>query len=161
MPNNNVKPIPEGFHTLTPSIVFKDTRKAIEFYKKALGARERMAMPGPDGKGIMHAEIQISDSIVMMNDEMPQCTSAQTLGGSPVSFFLYVPDADASFKKAVDAGATVMMPMQDAFWGDRWGMVTDPFGHTWSFATHKRDLAPEEMRKAAQEACAQMAAKKS
>jgi PhnB protein len=158
---NNVKPVPEGYHTVTPMIVFKDSRRAIEFYKKAFGAQERMSMPGPDGKGVMHAEIKVGDSIVMMADEMPQqpCRSAQTLGNSPVTFYLYVPDADAAFKTAVAAGAKVQMPVQDAFWGDRWGTVTDPFGHTWSLATHKRDVSPEEMRKAAETACAEMAKK--
>jgi uncharacterized glyoxalase superfamily protein PhnB len=159
---NNVKPVPDGYHTLTPMVVFKDARKAIEFYKKALGAKERMCMPGPDGKGVMHAEIQVGDSIIMLGEEMPQqnCKSAQSFGGSPVSFYLYVPDADAAFKKAVDSGASIQMPLQDAFWGDRWGCVTDPFGHTWSLATHKRDIGPEEMKKASAAACAEMAAKK-
>jgi len=142
-------------------VIFKDSRQAIEFYKKAFGAQERSCMMWPDGTGVMHAEIQIGDSRLMMGDEKSgqPCKSAQTLGNSPVTCYVYSPDADAAFKKAVAAGAVVQMPVQDAFWGDRWGSVMDPFGHTWAIATHKRDVSLEEMRRAAEAACAQMAKK--
>jgi uncharacterized glyoxalase superfamily protein PhnB len=157
-----MKPIPEGYHTVTPTFTFKDSRKALDFYKKALGAVETFVMPGPGGKGVMHASMKIGNSNIMMGDEsreMP-CRSAQTLGGSPVSFYLYVEDADAAFKKAVTAGASVLMPLQDAFWGDRTGTVKDPFGHSWTFATHTRDLTPDQIAKGAEEAMAQHAGKK-
>lgn len=143
-------------------LVLKDARKAVEFYKRALGAEELMIMPGADGKGVMHAEIRIGDSIVMLGEEGPGalCKSAETLGGSPVSFYIYVEDVDAAFKVAVDAGAEVEMEMemevQEMFWGDRMGSVRDPFGYSWGLATHTRDLTPEEIRKGAEGAAAQM-----
>jgi PhnB protein len=157
-----VKPIPEGFHNITPTLMFKDSRKAIEFYKIAFGAKERFAMPGPDGKGVMHAEITIGDSIIMMGDEHPMmsCKSAETAGGSPVNFLIYLENVDAAFRKALEAGATIDMPVQDMFWGDRAGTVKDPFGYNWMLATHTRDLTPEEIQKGAQAACAEMAKKK-
>ena len=147
-----VRPISEGFHTVTPIVVFKDTREAIEFYKKAFGAVERYAMPGPDGKGIMHAEVGIGDSTMMMSDERPNCPakSAQTVGQSPVGFYLYVQDVDAAFQRAVNAGASEQMKVQDMFWGDRVGSVKDPFGYSWMLATHVRDLTPEEIRRGAE-----------
>ena len=157
-----MKSIPEGYHTVTPTFVFKDSRKALEFYKKALGAVELFVMPGPGGKGVMHASVKIGNSNIMMSDEdrdMP-CRSAETLGGSPVSFYLYVEDADAAFKKAVTAGASMQTPLQDAFWGDRLGTVKDPFGYAWTFATHTRDLTPEQIAKGAEEAMSQHAGKK-
>jgi PhnB protein len=146
-----VQAIPEGYHTVTPSLTYKDTRKAIAFYQKAFGAVERWVMPTPDGKNVSHAEIQIGDSFVMMCDENPNrgCKSAEAMSGSPVTFYLYVKDVDAAFKKAVEAGATVTMPVMDMFWGDRAGVVTDPFGYCWMFATHTKDLSPEEIKKAA------------
>jgi len=149
-----VKPIPEGYHTITPSFIFKDSRKAIEFYKQAFGAEERGVMPGPDGKSVLHAELRIGDSIVMLADEnaMQECKSAQTLGGSPVSFYLYVEDVDAAFGKAVAAGATVQMPVQEMFWGDRVGSVGDPFGISWTLATRTKELTEEEMARAAEAA---------
>lgn len=149
------KPIPDGYHAISPMLVAKDARKAIDFYKKAFDAKEKFVMPGPNGQGVMHAELQIGDSVFMMGDENPQRNrkSAETLGSSPVSFYLYVKNVDASFKNAVDAGATVEMPLQDMFWGDRAGTVKDPFGYTWMIATHTKDLTPEEIKKGAETAC--------
>jgi uncharacterized glyoxalase superfamily protein PhnB len=153
-----IKKIPAEFHSVTPMLVLKDARKAVEFYKRALGAEELMIMPGADGKGVMHAEIRIGDSIVMLGEECPDapCKSAETYGGSPVSFYIYVEDVDTAFKVAVDAGAEVEMAVQEMFWGDRMGSVRDPFGYSWGLATHTRDLTPEEIRKGAEEAAAQM-----
>jgi PhnB protein len=150
------KPIPEGFHTVTPTFVFKDCRKAIEFYKKAFGATEKYAMPGPGGKGIMHAELRIGDSPIMMGEEHPdrQCRSAETFGGSPISIYLYLPDVDAAFQRAVAAGAEPQMPVGDMFWGDRMGAITDPFGYTWMLGTHIADLSPEEIARGAEAAFA-------
>lgn len=152
------KPIPEGFHSVTPMFMFKDSRKAIEFYKKAFGAQERFAMPGPDGKGVMHAEVLVGDSIIMMGDEHPQeiCKSAETMGGSPISFFFYVDNVDAAFRRAVEAGATAKMPVQDMFWGDRVGTVQDPFGYSWMLGTHVKDLTPEEIAEGAKAALTEM-----
>lgn len=151
------KPIPEGFHSVTPMFMFKECRKAMEFYKKAFGAMERYAMPTPDGKGIMHAEILVGDSIIMMGDENEQqCRSAESLGASPVSFYLYVENVDAAFRRAVEAGATVQMEVQEMFWGDRAGALRDPFGYNWMLATHTRDLTPEEIREGAEAAFAEM-----
>jgi len=145
------KPIPEGFHSVTPMFMFKDCRKAIDFYKAAFGAQERHAMPGPGGQGVMHAEVQVGDSIIMMGDENLQetCKSAESMGGSPISFYLYVENVDASFRRAVEAGATVRMEVQEMFWGDRAGSVQDPFGYNWMLATHTRDPSPEEIREGA------------
>ena len=153
--------IPEGFSSVTPMFLFKDARKAIDFYKRAFGARERYAMPNPDGKGIMHAEILIGNSIIMMGEEHSQqaCKSAESFGGSPVSFYLYVENVDEAFKTAVSAGAETQMPVQDMFWGDRMGTVTDPFGYSWSLATQVRVLTPEEIRQGAQAFFAEMAKK--
>ena len=153
------KPIPEGYHSVTPMFVFKDARKAIDFYKRAFGAREEYVMPGPDGKGVLHAALKIGDSVIMMGDENPHdpTKSVETMGGSPVSFYLYLQNVDEAFKVAVDAGAEVRKPVEDTFWGDRMGIVQDPFGHSWSLATHTRDLSPEEIREGAQAALAQMA----
>jgi PhnB protein len=155
------KPIPEGYHTITPTLVFKDARKAIAFYQKAFGAKENMVMPGPDGKGVMHAELRVGDSVIMLSDERPgmPCRSAETLGTSPVNFFLYVADADAAFKKAVEAGGKQEMPVQDMFWGDRAGSIKDPFGYNWMIATHKKDMTPGEIAKNAESFFAQMAQK--
>jgi len=152
----NVKAIPSGYTTVTPSITVKDAPKVIEFYKKAFGATERMRMPGPDGK-IMHAEIQIGNSIIMMNDEVMGSRSAQTIGGSPVSFYVYVEDADAAFKKAIAAGAKEQYPLTDMFWGDRMGAVEDPFGLKWTIAQHIKDVSPEQMKKGQEEFMKQMA----
>jgi PhnB protein len=154
-----VKPIPQGYHSVTPYLTVKGAAPAIEFYKRAFGAQEVERMPGPDGNSVMHAELKIGDSIVMLSDEFPQAgtRSPQTLGGSTGYLFLYVPDVDAAFKRAVDAGAKATMPPADMFWGDRFGKVSDPFGHEWGLATHKEDLSPEEIRKRGQAEMAKMA----
>jgi len=153
-----VKPVPEGYHTVTAYLTVNDANAAIEFYKRAFGAKEVVRMQGPPGK-IGHAELRIGDSMIMLSDEMPgtSCRAPQSLGASTVGLFLYVPDVDASFNQAVSAGATSATPVADMFWGDRFGTVKDPYGHVWSLATHKEDVAPEEMRKRAQTAMAQMA----
>jgi PhnB protein len=155
------KPIPSGFHTVTPHLVIRNAAGAIDFYKNAFGAKELFRMPGPEGKGIMHAEIKIGDSIIMIGDEFPQygCKSPQNLNGTPVAIHLYVENVDDVFQCAVKAGAESLMPVQDMFWGDRYGKLKDPFGHEWSVATHKRDLTPDEMQKGAAEAFAKMGAK--
>lgn len=154
-----VSPIPKGYHTVTPGLAVRNAAQAIEFYKKAFGAKEKMRMNGPDGKTIMHAEIQIGNSHIMLGEEMPEMNhlSPQSLNGSPVNLYIYVKDADKVFNQAVKAGATVTMPVMDAFWGDRNGQVTDPFGHKWGIATRKRNVSPKEMKKAAQEWFAQQA----
>jgi PhnB protein len=158
-----IKPIPDGYHTATPSFTFKDSQKAIDFYKKAFGAKVLDTMKNLDGRGIMHATIQIGNSILMMGDEMPgaeNCAkSAETLGSSPISLYIYVPDADAAFKQAVAAGGTAAMPVADMFWGDRAGSIRDPFGYSWMVATHKQDLTNEQIRKGAEAFFAQMAKK--
>jgi len=156
------KPIPEGYQSVTPSFTFKDSKKAIEFYKKAFGAKVIDMMPNPAGKGIMHATMRIGNSILMMGDEMPDsnCSrSAETLGNSPISFFLYVPNVDAAFKQALAAGAVENMPVADMFWGDRCGSLKDPFGYSWMLGTHKKDLTQDEIRKGAEAFFAQMAKK--
>jgi uncharacterized glyoxalase superfamily protein PhnB len=143
------KPIPDGYHTVTPGLTVKNGARMIDFYKQALGAQERMRMHGPDGVSIMHAELQIGDSILMLSDEMPEmgCLSPVSRGGATGSLFLYVADVDAAFQRAVSAGAKVVMPVTDMFWGDRFGTVEDPSGHRWGLATHKEDLSPEEIGK--------------
>ena len=153
------KPIPEGYRTVTPSLTFKDSKKALEFYKKALGVKVLDFFPSPSGQGIMHATMQIGDSVLMMGDEMAECKSAETLGGCPMSLYVYVPNADATFNQAVAAGATVTMPVADMFWGDRAGNIKDPFGYTWMIATHKQDLTNDEVRKGAEVFFAQMSKK--
>jgi PhnB protein len=153
-----VKPIPEGYHTATPFLVIDGAAEAIDYYKSAFGARERMRMEAP-GNRIGHAEIEIGDSLVMLSDAFPQSTTkAPTeLGGTTAGVFLYVEDVDAVVKKAVDGGATVTMEVADQFWGDRFGSITDPFGHSWSIATHVEDVPPEEMAERAKTAMAAMA----
>ncbi len=156
------KPIPEGCHTVTPHLVIKGAAKAIDFYKKAFGAQEMFRMPGPDGQTLMHAEIRIGDSVIFLADEFPDMgaeRAPQSLGGTSVTIHLYVPDVDATFNQAVKAGAKPSMPVMDMFWGDRYGKVTDPFGHEWSIATHKEDVPPEEMGKRAATAMSQMGPK--
>ena len=145
-------PIPEGMHTLTPHLVCDNAAKAIEFYKKAFGAEEGGRMPGEDGK-IMHAMMRIGDSAFMLADEFPDWGSLgpNALKGTPVTLHLYVKDVDAAFARAVDAGAVVKMPLADMFWGDRYGIVTDPCGHHWSLATHIKDVSPEEMQRGMKE----------
>jgi PhnB protein len=151
-----VRPIPEGYSTVTPSITLRDTAKAIDYYKRAFGARERAIMRGPDGK-VMHAEAQIGNSIIMFNDEVMGSRSAETQGGSPVSFYLYVENVDEAHKKAVSEGAESTMPPTDMFWGDRMSSIKDPFGLRWSFATHVKDVSPEEMKRGQEEFMKQMA----
>lgn len=149
----SVKPIPQGMHTLTPNLVIRDCAKAIEFYKRALGAQEVSRMPAPDGKTIWHAELRIGDSIVFMNDEMPGMgRSAPTPDDPvPVTMWLYVPDCDAAFRRAVQAGGKETMKPEDMFWGDRCAGIADPYGYRWSFATHQKDLTEEELRRAGEE----------
>jgi uncharacterized glyoxalase superfamily protein PhnB len=151
--------IPRGYHTVTPSLVVAGAGKAIDFYKRAFGAVELMRFPGPDGT-IMHAEIQIGDSIVMMGDEMPEQggRGPKSIGGTPVSFFIYKENVDDAWKQAVDAGARTIMPLADQFWGDRTGCLEDPFGHRWWLAQHIQDLTPEEMQRNAEAFFSQMQA---
>lgn len=146
---SSVQPIPPGMHTVTPHLICAGAADAIEFYKKAFDATELSRMPGPDGK-VMHASIRIGDSVIMLNDEMPDwgTLGPKSLRGSPVTVHLYVENADEFFNQAVRAGAKVTMPIADMFWGDRYGKVEDPFGHQWSIGTHVRDVSPEEMEKA-------------
>jgi len=143
---NPVKPIPEGYHSITPSLVCREAARAIEFYKSVFGAAEIMRMPGPGGK-IIHAELKIGDSIVFVNDPMSKIPPVSPEPGAvnPASMFVYVPDVDAIFNRAVAGGARVDMPLENMFWGDRYGTFTDPFGQQWGIATHVEDVAPEEM----------------
>jgi PhnB protein len=143
-----VKAIPDGFHTISPHLTVKNGEQAIEFYKKAFGAEVNRVTKGPDGS-LMHADLRIGDSMLMLNDEFPdwKVLGPQALGGTPVTVHLYVQDADAAWKRAVDAGCTVKMPLQDQFWGDRYGQLVDPFGHQWSIASHIEDPTPEEIQK--------------
>jgi PhnB protein len=154
---SQTRQIPEGFHTVTPYLVVSDAAGAIDFYKRAFGAEELFRLEGPPGK-IGHAEIKIGDSIIMLADEMGSgdCRSPQSLGGTAVNILLYVKDVDQVFNQAVSAGAKVAMPLDDMFWGDRYGQVTDPFGHSWALATHIEDIPPEELQKRAQMAFAEM-----
>ena len=157
--NQEAQPIPEGFHTLTPHLIVQDASEAIEFYKRAFSAEEIVRMPGPDGSSVMHAELKIGDSIIMLASENPEwgTKGPQALGGTPVTLHLYVENVDTAFDQAISAGATEKMPVDDTFWGDRYGQVADPFGHTWSIATHTQDLTPEEINAGAQEFFAKMA----
>src|SRR6266436_1998895 len=156
---NLVRAIPEGYHTITPGLTCKNATQAIDFYKSVFGAKEIMRMPGPGGM-IMHAEIQIGDSRMMLADEIPGMTKAPSPGAmNPVSMFLYTENVDAMFNRAVSAGAKVDMPLMDQFWGDRYGKVTDPFGHQWGLAQHVEDVAPEDMKRRQKEAMAAQAAK--
>ena len=146
------KPCPKGFHTVTPALTTRDPGKAIDFYKRAFGAEERMRFPGPDGKSIMHAEIKIGDSPFMITDEnpaFPEWLSPQSRGGTPVHIYLYVDEVDAVFARAIAAGAKQLLPVQDQFYGDRSGALTDPFGHVWYIATHTEDVSPEEIKRRA------------
>lgn len=143
---STVQPIPPGHHTVTPGLTVRDAARAIEFYKRAFGAVEKGRMNGPGGM-IVHAEIKIGDSIVFLGDEMPGMgnPSPQKLGGTTVALHIYTEDVDAMYKRAIEAGATERMPLADQFWGDRYGQVTDPFGHAWGIATHKEDLTEAQM----------------
>lgn len=147
-----VDAIPKGFSSVTPHLVIKDCAKALDFYVKALGANEIYRSMMPDGR-VMHAMIQVGSSIVMMADEFPEmgAVGPNKLGGTPVALHVYTEDADKLFKRAVDAGATPIMPISDMFWGDRYGQIQDPFGHRWAIATHTKDVSPQEMEKAAKE----------
>ncbi len=145
------KPVPDGYHTVTPYLTFQKAAQAIEFYKRVFGAEEVERMAGPDGK-VMHAEIRIGDSIVMLGDEIPgmsTCRAPESLGATTVALFVYVPDVDKTFARATEAGCKVLKPLADMFWGDRFGQVQDPFGQQWGLATHKEDLTPDEVRKRA------------
>lgn len=150
---DKVKPVPEGVHTLTPHLVCAGAAEAIEFYKKAFGATEMMRMPGPDGR-LMHASVKIGDSMLMLVDEMPEwgALGPKALKGSPVTIHVAAPNVDEVFAQAVASGATVKMPVADMFWGDRYGVLVDPFGHEWSIATRIRDMTPEEIAAAGREA---------
>jgi PhnB protein len=154
-----VKPIPDGFHTITPYLTVKGGAQAIDFYKRAFGAKERFRMTSPDGKSIGHAEVFIGDSIVMLADESPTWgkQSPESLKGTSVSMLIYVEDVDTAFKRAVDAGAKVLMPVQNQFYGERSGCVQDPFGHQWTLMTHVEDVPPDEMKKRAEAFYAKMA----
>jgi PhnB protein len=149
---SKVKAIPQDMHVVTPHLVCAGAAKAIEFYKKAFGAIEGGRLPGPDGK-LMHAMIRIGGSAIMLADEMPEWGSLgpKALKGSPVTIHLYVDDADAFAKRAAAAGAKITMPVDEMFWGDRYGKLEDPFGHQWSVGTHVRDVSPEEMQRAMKE----------
>jgi PhnB protein len=145
--SENVKIVQEGYHSVNPYLVVRNADKAIEFYKKAFGAEERFRMHGPDGKTIMHAELKIGDS--MLTEESPdmKALSSESIGRSPISLYVYVKDVDDVFNQAISEGATVLHPVKDQLYGDRFGYLKDPFGHLWSIATHKKDLSPNELRK--------------
>ena len=151
--------IPEGYHALTPSIVCRQAAKAIDFYQEALGATVRHRMEMPDGK-IMHAEMQLADSVFMISEEFPDwgSVSPQTLGGTASTLHVYVPDVDAAFARAIAAGGTEQIPVQDQFWGDRSGYFLDPFGHRWGLATRVEEVSPEETERRGQEWARQSAA---
>lgn len=153
--SKKVLPVPEGYRTITAHLVCRNAAGAMEFYRKAFGAKTRLSMPTPDGK-VAHAEMQIGDSILMLADEMPEmgATAPETIGGSAVHMFLYVNGVDKWFARAVSAGARADMPPTDMFWGDRYAKVTDPFGHKWSMATHVEDMSPKEMARRGAEAFA-------
>jgi PhnB protein len=145
---SNVRPVPEGYHSVTPYLFIKGAASAIEFYKNVFGATEVMRMPGPNGQ-IMHAELRIGDSIVMLSDENPQmgALSPQSIGGTATGLNVYLANVDAVAQKAIDAGAKLVRPVKNQFYGDRSGTLIDPFGHMWSVATHVEDVPPEEMQK--------------
>jgi len=153
----SVKPIPDGYHSITPFLTVRNAARAIEFYKEAFGAVERGVMKGPDGK-VMHAELKIGDSFIMLSDEFPDfgALSPESIGGSGMGLHIYVDGVDAAFARAVKAGARVEMPVMDQFWGDRYGKLTDPFGHKWSIATHTKDLSMDEMKHGMDQAMAKM-----
>jgi PhnB protein len=151
------KPIPEGYHTLTTYLAVDSAAEAIEYYKRAFGAKERVRMEAP-GNAIGHAELEIGDSLIMLSDPFPQATTKppSELGGTTTSLLMYVEDVDAAFQKAIDAGGTATMEPDDQFWGDRLGSITDPFGHVWQIATHVEDLTPEEIAERGKAAMAAM-----
>jgi uncharacterized glyoxalase superfamily protein PhnB len=147
-----VRPVPEGYHTVTVALTVKDCERAIAFYRSAFGAELVDRMYGPDGKSVVHASLKLGDSMIFLSDEFPgfAARAPETLGGSSCSVYLYVKDADGAFDRAVKAGCTVKHPLMDAFWGDRCGTVTDPFGYQWDLATHVEDVKPEEMKRRAE-----------
>jgi PhnB protein len=155
--SEQVKAVPPGFHTLTPHLTVRDADKALEFYKNALGAEVLHVARMPDGK-VMHASLKIGDSMLMLNDEFPEMGGLSPLstGGTGVTIHIYTENVDEAFNRAISAGAQVKMPVMDQFWGDRYGMVADPFGHKWSIATHTKDMSPEDMQRAQDEAMAKM-----
>ena len=151
------KPVPDGFHSLTPHIVVTDGAQAIELYKKAFGAQEMSRLLWPDGSKVMHAQLKIGDSMLMLGSEMPpHSLSPKSRGGTSVYLHIYLADADAAFDHAVKAGCTVKMPVSDTFWGDRYGVVEDPFGHQWSIATHEHDYTQKQIEANAKEFMAKM-----
>jgi PhnB protein len=154
--SHSVKGVPPGFHTITPQLALDDAKQAIDWYKRAFGAQEVYVSTGPDGK-VMHAELKIGDSSFLCNDAMQGMKGPQALGGSPAGFWLYVEHSDDLFNRAVSAGAKVAMPIDNQFWGDRAGAVTDPSGYTWWIATRKEDLSHPEIEKRAEEFFKQMA----
>lgn len=154
---HHVKAVPDGYHTATPALIVDDAAGALAFYTKALGAEERMRSSGPGGK-IMHAEFQVGDSVFMLADEFPDMgsRSPKSLGGTTSGVWLYVPDVDASYRRAIAAGATSVMAPSDMFWGDRHARIRDPFGHEWSIASHIEDVSAEETEKRGKEFYARM-----
>lgn len=154
---NEIEKIPKEYHSITPVLIVKNGDEAIEFYKNGFGVEERCCMKGPDGR-VAHAELKLGDSVFMLSDEYPEmkCHSPKTIGGSPVSMYVYVDDVDSIFNKAISAGAKILDPVKDQFWGDRHGRLEDPFGHLWSIATHKKDISDEEMKRAAEAAFSEM-----
>jgi PhnB protein len=155
--SNPVSAIPKGYHSITPAITCKDAVRAIDFYKKVFGATEIMRMPGPGGI-IMHAELRIGDSVIFLNDEIPGVAKApEGTSLNPVYLFLYTEDVDSVCKRAVAAGCKMTMPVDNMFWGDRYGKFNDPFGHSWGVATHVEEVAPEEMKRRSAEWTAKMA----
>jgi PhnB protein len=151
------QPIPEGYHTLTTYLTIENAAEAIDYYKDVFGAKERIRMEAPDGK-IGHAELEIGDSLLMLSDAFPGATSRPPteLGGTTAGAFMYVEDVDAVVKRAVESGATITMEIADQFWGDRFGTITDPFGHSWSIATHVEDVSADEIAERAKAAMAEM-----
>ena len=145
-----VRAIPEGYHSITPYLAVNNAADAIDFYKRAFEARESYRLHDPDGKSIINAELKIGDSIVLLSDEFPHGSSRSpsSIGGTTITLHIYAEDVDKTFNQAISAGAIIIMPVMDAFWGDRYGQLKDPFGHIWSIATHKQDLSQEEIQKA-------------
>lgn len=152
----NVRPIPEGYHSISPALTCRNAARAIDFYKQAFGATEIVRMPGPGGM-IMHAELRIGDSVIFVSDEFPGMSAAPSSVTPSSYLFLYTEDVDAMFNRAVSAGAMVSMPVENMFWGDRYGKLSDPFGHHWGVATHVEDVSPDEMKRRSAEWTAKMA----
>jgi len=157
-----VAPVPEGYHSITPFLIVRGADRAIDFYKRAFGAKEHGRMPGPDGKSIMHADLSIGNSRFFLSDEDVEsgCRSPESLGGASAGIYLYVENVDEVYRKAVEAGGKPTRPVEDMFWGDRTGTIRDPFGYEWSLATHTEDVTPEEMRKRGESFVREMASKR-